>query len=172
MVRAERPVIQLTPSTGEQALDWASLLGLIFTLAVLAASWSSLPERVPSHFGASGQPDAWGSRNTFWLFVVLPLVVHVALGLLARKPHLYSYPTRVTPENAEQLYRLGRGMIYWLRAGVVWLVAYLCWGAVRVAQGRAAGLNSVIMYALLCVIFATVIWFTLAMFRGQAVRSD
>ena len=172
MARSDRPVIQLDPTPGEQLLDWASLLGLVLTLAFLAASWGGLPERVPVHFGASGQPDGWGSRNTLWLFAVVPLVIHVGFGLLVRVPHIYNYPTRVTPENAERLYRQGRQLMYWLRAEMVWLFAFLCWGTVRVAQGRAQGLGDGFLYVALFVIYGTVIWFLVGMIRARGARAS
>lgn len=52
-------------------LFWASV-------AAYAAAWLvaalALPDRVPLHFGVSGEPDRWGSRSaallTFWLIGV------------------------------------------------------------------------------------------------------
>lgn len=57
------------------------------TAYVVALAWAAvvLPERVPAHFGASGQVDEWTSRTsmiTFW--AVVGLVVLVGVPLLGR----------------------------------------------------------------------------------------
>ena len=55
------------------------LLGLVFVSLVEAARhWNSAPGRVPSHFDAAGQPNAWSSRNEFFT-----LQVAVTLGIAA-----------------------------------------------------------------------------------------
>jgi hypothetical protein len=88
-----------------------------------------------------------------------------------RVPHIYNYPTKVTPENAERLYGLGRGLMYWLRAEMVGLFAFLCWGTVRVALGSAEGLGPWPIYVVLPLIYGTAIYFIVAMFRARAPRA-
>lgn len=47
------------------------LLGLVLVSLVEAArQWNSAPSRVPSHFDAAGHPNAWGSRDEFFLIQV------------------------------------------------------------------------------------------------------
>lgn len=57
------------------------------TAYVVALAWAALvlPERVPAHFGASGQVDEWTSRTsmiTFW--AVIGIVILVGVPLLGR----------------------------------------------------------------------------------------
>ncbi|NPV48564.1 MAG: DUF1648 domain-containing protein [Armatimonadetes bacterium] len=170
MLKSERPIIQFTPTTTEVILDRVSLVGLLLTVAYLTGCWASLPERIPTHFGVSGTPDGWGSRYMLLLFVAIPIVIHVAFGYLVRVPHIYNYPTKVTPENAERLYSLGRGLMYWLRAEMVLLFALLCWGTVRVALEQAEGLGPWPIWVALPVIYGTVIYFVVAMFRARGPR--
>ena len=47
------------------------LLGLVLVSLVEAArQWNSAPSRVPSHFDAAGHPNAWSSRDDFFLIQV------------------------------------------------------------------------------------------------------
>ena len=47
------------------------LLGLVLVSLVEAArQWSSAPARVPSHFDAAGHPNAWSSRDDFFVIQV------------------------------------------------------------------------------------------------------
>lgn len=53
------------------------LLGLVLVSLVAAAlQWNSAPDRVASHFDAAGRPNAWSSRNEFYI-----LQVGVTLGI-------------------------------------------------------------------------------------------
>ncbi len=45
----------------KESLLW---LVMILPLAYLALVWDSLPETIPTHFNAAGEPDGWGSRDT------------------------------------------------------------------------------------------------------------
>lgn len=171
MLRTERPIIQLTPTTTETILDRVSLVGVLLTIAYLTGCWPSLPERIPTHFDASGTPDDWGSRYMLLVLVAIPIVAHFAFGYLVRVPHIYNYPTKVTAENAERLYRLGRGLVYWLRLELVLLFGFICWGTVRVALGQTEGLGPWPVWAALAVIYGTVIYYVIAMLRARGPRA-
>ncbi len=55
------------------------LLGLVLVSLVEATrQWNSAPDRVPSHFDAAGRPNAWSSRDEFFV-----LQVGVTLGIAA-----------------------------------------------------------------------------------------
>lgn len=113
MERPVRPRIDMPASRLDIWLDVASTVGLVLTVAIVALSWGSLPERVPTHFGLSGAPNAWGSKNSILLFVVIPVVIYFGLGLLTRVPHVYNCPRKVTVENAPVMYPLGKSMVGW-----------------------------------------------------------
>lgn len=151
----------------EQVLDRFSLAGVLFVVVLLAAVWDRLPARVPTHFGMSGAPNAWGSRNSLLLFAIVPLVIHVGLTVLSRVPWLYNYPVKVTEENFERLYRQGRGLILWLRTEIVWLFAVLGWKTIQVATVQASGLGPRLVFPALGVIYGTVIYFIVLMYRAR-----
>jgi uncharacterized membrane protein len=78
---------------------------------LLAVRYPSLPARVPVHYDATGTPDRWGSPASIWWLLALWLGVQVLLSLLARAPHVHSYPVDVTEENAPRLYRASQEML-------------------------------------------------------------
>jgi serine/threonine-protein kinase len=67
-------------SVGHVALIYLGLL----LLAILQAAWyyPQLPETVASHFGVSGKPDGWMSRQSFLLVELITSFI-VALLMLA-----------------------------------------------------------------------------------------
>ncbi|MFI5372562.1 MAG: SdpI family protein [Candidatus Eisenbacteria bacterium] len=62
---------------------WVLLAGMF---ALAAANWSSAPDRIPVHWGLSGQPDRWGGR--FEGLVLLPLIALAVYALLRWLPRI------------------------------------------------------------------------------------
>ena len=54
----------------------------LFAVAYTAAFYGALPDRVPTHFGASGRPDAWSQKGfaSVMLMPLLTLLMNVVLG--------------------------------------------------------------------------------------------
>jgi uncharacterized membrane protein len=85
---------------------------------LLLATAGGLPERIPTHFGAGGVPDAWMTRVGYTAFMLvfavgLPIVIVWAIGGLPRAfPRQVNLPNRdhwLAPERREaSLEFLGR----------------------------------------------------------------
>lgn len=126
---------------------------------MLAWVWPSLPERVPTHFNAAGEPDAWGSPITLVVLLGVSVGLWLGLTILQRFPHLYNFPWPITESNAAEQYRLMRSLLIWLKAELTWLFAYLTWGAVQTARGEVDGLNPLFLPIVIGGIIGTVILF-------------
>jgi len=153
--REQRPVLDLPRGPSEIVAELLALAGVIGTLVVLRRAWPDLPDRVPTHFGPTGEPDAWGRKASLLFPPIVMMVLYTGLTILSRYPHIFNYPWRITAENAARQYRLARAMLSWLKAELVWLFAYLVWGVVRVAQGQAAGLGVAFLPVALLASFGT-----------------
>ncbi|RBY94160.1 hypothetical protein DQ244_02035 [Blastococcus sp. TBT05-19] len=118
-------------------------------VALFAAAWGwafvRLPERVPTHFGAGGEADAWSSRSAaLWTFAALGLGTAALFAGLVRflerigVEHL----TIPNPEHWKQPEHLGRLRrllaedMWWLGAATLVLLA-----VVQVLVVRAAGMD-------------------------------
>jgi uncharacterized membrane protein len=110
-------------------------------LGVTAWVWPHLPEVIPIHFGATGEPDGWGDR---WVILLLPFFGIALFGILralARVPDSYNYPWAITPENAARQYRLARRFVLAFGLLVALIFLHLVIGTAAVALGRTAGLG-------------------------------
>jgi len=54
---------------------------LVWILAEGLSIWRRLPDRIPTHFGLRGEPNAWGAKTIFNVFG-LPLIGAGALALM------------------------------------------------------------------------------------------
>lgn len=52
---------------------------LLLSWGFTAVHYGDLPEKIPTHFNAFGQPDAFGEKQNIW---ALPLIMSLIFGLL------------------------------------------------------------------------------------------
>ena len=129
-----RPVLSLPRSSTEWIVEAATLVGLFWSVLIVARSWSGLPETIPIHFGLSGEPDSWGAKSWILLSPAVCVLVYVGMTVLGRYAHVYNYPWAITEENAPTQYRLARELTTWLKAEIVWLFAFAARFTVRMAS--------------------------------------
>lgn len=165
--RGIRPVLNLPASPAETVLGLIAAAGVVFAIVTLVVHWAALPERVPTHFGPSGRPDAWGSKTSLLLLAAFSIVLYAGLTVLARYPHKYNYPVRITEENAPRQYLLARAFIGWLKVEVVWLLGYIERKTIQVALGEAQGLGVSSLWILLALLFATLGLYLLNAYRAR-----
>ncbi|KAM9862234.1 hypothetical protein ACI1US_01843 [Leucobacter sp. BZR 635] len=90
-------------------------------LAVVSG-YASLPDEIPIHFNLAGTADGWGSKSNVFLLIGIFVVIVSGSVWLSSKPHLFNYPTEITVESAQAVYREGERIMVWL-AFVVSLIA-------------------------------------------------
>jgi uncharacterized membrane protein len=155
MKLTKRPKMNLPNSSFENLVEIIAAFGLVFTIYTIFTSWPALPERIPTHFGFSGNPDAWGGKSSMMMFPVLAFLLYTGLSIFQRFPHIYNYPVKLTEENVERQYRIARNMMICIKAEIVWTFAVIEWQIVQVALGKAVGLGPNFLILIIVVIFAT-----------------
>lgn len=131
-----------------------ALLGIGATAAWVLVLYPSLPETVPTHFGGSGQPDAFGDRTTVLWLVALMIGLGALCGWLSTRPRLFNYPGRVTEENAQAVYREGERMMVWVLAAFALVFLGI---ALSIVVGNGAIVIAVGLAGLAASIFAGLI---------------
>lgn len=76
-------------------------VGLMAAMLAFAVwTWPDLPQRIPTHFGIDGRPDAWGDRTVLSWFgipliaVTLTLAMYWFRALMPRHPRWVNLPDR------------------------------------------------------------------------------
>jgi uncharacterized membrane protein len=152
----QRPVLKLNRSPVDVLLEIVAGAGFVWMLGIVLFSWSSLPESIPTHFGAGGKPDAWGSQWTILILPAIGVALYAGLTILSRYPHRYNYPWQITHDNAERQYRMARAFLTVLKAEIVWFFGYMKMQTVEVAYGRSDGLGPEFLPMFLFSTFATI----------------
>lgn len=152
-----RPLVPLDPTPIDGLLLLGTLAGVAVSVVVLIVAWPQLPERIPTHFGVSGQPNAYGGKGILILLAALAAAVGLGFWVLSRFPQVFNYPRRITDANAPRQYRLAQRLLRVLAFGISWLLAYVEWQTIQVGLGRAAGLDGWFLVVFLGAIIAAVV---------------
>ena len=127
---------------GRVSLAACVLMGLV-AMALAVGSWDAIPERVPTHFGGSGAPDAWGHKNWATVFVLplMALLMGPGLAWLA----IVSVGRDHLPGAERQSLRRALPSLANFLSGLAFLSTLLlsgmAIGATRVATGQAQSLG-------------------------------
>ena len=149
-------------------LETIALLMLLMTWALTA--WAvlgpqRLPERIPIHFNASGQPDGWGTPRMLWLMPAVATVTYLLMTLVARYPSAFNFPMRTTPAVRRQLEATALSMLSWLKCEVVCLFGWIQYETIHLARSGQRTLPVMFMPGVLVVVFGTIAWHIAAMRR-------
>ncbi|MEO7002611.1 MAG: DUF1648 domain-containing protein [Ktedonobacterales bacterium] len=141
--KRQRPKLRPPISWLEIALLLATFAGLLFCFLPLALAWQSLPAIVPTHFDATGHPNANGSKSALLISPLIALALTTLFVILARYPYIFNYPVTITPENALRQYRRGRLLLRSVNVFIVWLIALLQWVTLQAALGDTAVMTQI-----------------------------
>lgn len=164
---ANRPRLTIEPTPTDRVVEAAAVAGLAFAFATVALYWPALPERVPTHFGFAGKPDAWGTKSSLWFLPGMLAVLYIVMTVVCRFPHVFNYPVPITPENAESQYRIALEAIRWLKMECIWILAYLNWQVIQVALGSAEDLGVWFVPVTLAVVLGTSLVFIIRAYRAR-----
>ncbi|HEY6010488.1 MAG TPA: DUF1648 domain-containing protein [Nitrospirota bacterium] len=125
-----------------------------------------LPDRVASHFGVSGNPDAWSSKDSFMkIYGIAILVVAVlfsGIGFLLRKAptSLINLPNKaywLSPEQRDETVDGLSRQFLWPGSATLLLIQDIFHQAFNVQLGRAQTLEHPIASIVVYAVF-TIIW--------------
>lgn len=153
----KRPVLKLPLTGWEKGLEILSVMGVLFTFILVYQSWGILPDRIPTHFGFTGQPDAWGNKESLFFLPLIALVMYLFLTIISRFPHTFNYPVKITAENEANQYLIARHLIAVLKVETIWLFAYLQWATIEIALGKATGLSNLFLPIFMVVMAGTIV---------------
>ncbi len=133
-------------------------LSVLLALAALVAAIvgrSSMPEQVPTHWDFHGNPNGWGSPNSFLLFPIIMLLVILTTSLIIHSLDIpqWNMPFKLNP--ARQL-PVGRAFITTLLAVNLELGAFTLWFTLQTIRQDMTGTAAFIT------IFVVVLMLTLA----------
>lgn len=166
-----RPVLNLPWTPLQVILGITGLIGTCLLVAILLYYWSEIPAVIPIHFGASGRPDGWGSKQTLIYLAATGVVLYLMMFVLSRYPHLYNYLWSITEANAETQYRIASTFMIFLANVIIWLFTYMVWQSIQTALGQAQGMGSYFLVASMFLSFGSIVVYLFVAGRARNITS-
>ncbi len=143
--KGERPAPDYRTGPVTNVFRWAGLgITVIVTIAVLA-TYSSLPDRVPTHFSGAMEADSYGPAWAVLVLAAIFTVIGAVIPWLSTKPRLFNFPVRVTEQNAQLLYREGETMLVFVGFGVSLIYAGIALAVHEIGGGAVLGVGFAVM---------------------------
>jgi uncharacterized membrane protein len=151
---------------------YSATLGVIIASLIMSVwLFRELPSTIPVHFGLSGYPDAWATKNILYVFMipVLNLLMYFVFIAIYRHPQYTSWPTTlilmtVEERKREKIFKVLRSMTTWILLLVTLIFGYLQYTIIATANGRAQGVINYVMITFLCVVFLYIFYINAKMY--------
>ncbi|HUX43181.1 MAG TPA: DUF1648 domain-containing protein [Terracidiphilus sp.] len=159
-----------------RSLETIALFALALTVWITYRALAGpvrLPDRIPVHFDAAGAANGWGSPSILLLLPVIALAIYLMLTVVSLFPVTFNYSVRATEQNRGELQRIVQRMLLWMKTELVCLFAVLQWAIIEAARSGQGHLFPWVVPPFLVLLFGTVGWYIVAMFRasfGSRVR--
>ena len=140
------------------------ILLLLLCIAQVTYYYPLLPDRVASHFGASGRPDAWSSKESFvkiyFIVIAFIAVLFPGIGLMLRKAptDLMNLPNKgywLSPERKEETVDVLSRQFLWFGSATLLLLLDIFHQSFRVHLGKAQALDHAWISIVVYVLFTT-----------------
>jgi len=145
-------------------LEAAALLVLGGMFAWLLIQWAALPESVPSHYNAAGEPSAWGSKGSMWLLPLVGAGLYGLISVVGGMNHLWNLPAGVD-RNVSEVQAVVLRLLAVVKVGVMATFAYISFTGINVALGRAEGLGTAFLPVVLAVSILAPVYYCLKLRR-------
>ena len=160
----ERPRLQIKTPIVTKIFNGIAILSFISSIFYLITQWSSLPNKVPTHYNGLGEPDHWGSKGFIFIPLIIGIILWGGLTILEKYPHTHNY-IGLTDENAERKYKNSIMMLNFTKNEILLFFAYSAWNDVFVSKHKESLLGVWEFPGFLIILFGTLVFFIIRTVR-------
>ena len=103
----------------EIILEVISILDLLTFSIFTIFTWSDVPQKIPTHFNWSGNPDSWGTKGAVPLMLYVTLFVFFVMSFFSRFPRAINFPIPVREDKSKLHLQLRFSLILWTKAELI-----------------------------------------------------
>lgn len=162
-----QPKLSIPKTQVDYILIGIGLVGVFAMLGLTAFYYEQLPDQIPTHFNATGQPDSYGEKSTLWFLVIAGIVIYALILLVNRAPHIVNYSVPITPENAPRQYQNLQRMNRSMAAIISLCLAYILYAIIEMSLGDRESLGPWFVLLFLGLIFGVIGYY---LYRAKVIE--
>jgi uncharacterized membrane protein len=136
------PKIKPARDTIDRVLEVASLILLCVLWGFVIYSYNTLPDTIPTHFNAGGEPDGYGKKSTLFILPVLATLIFLGMGWLNQYPYKFNYTVIINEGNAAGQYKLATRLLRYLKLVVLIIFLAIILFTHLTISGKTDGIGS------------------------------
>ncbi|MDI6841107.1 MAG: DUF1648 domain-containing protein [bacterium] len=135
-------------------LEFVFLFLIFCSFYLVVTTYPDLPKKVPTHFGPSGKPDAWGPKSHILVIPFVQIGLYTLMTVATSFMVKSSTPIRfvnlpiskarvqsLDVHSIESIRRVVIRNIFSLKAVIIAMFTYLIYATIQVATGNWKGLG-------------------------------
>lgn len=138
----KRPRIKVPFESIDIIMEGISITLILLMVIYAAMEYTSLPESIPTHFNAKGEPDDYSNKTAIWLLPIIATVTYIGLFIINKYPHIHNYMVNITEENALKNYRFSTRIVRIVNLLTIVLFTYITYHIIQSAKGAQIELGS------------------------------
>jgi uncharacterized membrane protein len=162
-----RPRFKIELSRTDKFIEASGYFVIIVLWILTIFNYIILPETIPIHFNASGQPDNYGSKSTIFILAGIGTIIFTGMTVLNKFPHTFNFPIKITEDNALRQYTNAMRLIRFLKLAIGLIFSLIVLFTGLTATGKVSGLGFLFLPFTFALIIMPVIYFIIQLFRKK-----
>lgn len=141
-----------------EVLAWLLLIGLIVFPVFF---YHQLPEEIPSHYNAKGEPDAFSDKGSIWILPIIGTAVFLFLHVLSNaKLFRINVGKKLSPEEEAHQVLQGKKMLSAFKVIIPLAFWYINFKTIKTALGESDGLGIGFLIIFLISVFGVIFFYS------------
>lgn len=139
-----------------------NIIGLLLLIALPLYYYQILPEKIPSHYGFGGVPDAYSSKSSIWFLPILGICLFAFLSAVGHFTNKSKKKEKFPGEQA-----MAKSIMNWLSVIITYMFLNILWGTIQTAIGNQEGLSPHFTAASIIMPMVPILYFVYRGFTGS-----
>jgi len=157
---------QISMDSTDKIIEGIGIVAILCLVGLPILYYSSLPETIPTHYGANGKADGFGDKSTIWLLPIIGVITYIGIilsniGIIAmsKNPNLLSALGDQSPEDNLRNLGIVTKMLRIVNTLVACTFAYINYMTIQTALGNQNGLGNSFLPLLSISLFGVMVYF-------------
>jgi uncharacterized membrane protein len=160
-----RPTLKIALTSADKLMETLGWVAVLAIWILTITNYSNLPDTIPTHFNASGEPDGFGGKATILTLPIVSSVLFIGMTILNKYPHLFNYPIKMTADQALKQYTNATRLVSYLKLSIVVIFGLIVLQTIRKVNSEADGLGEWFLPLTLGLIFIPMGYFIFKSFQ-------